>query len=108
MGELIIFCEIILSITCSAIGIGGFLFTIRHRKHYSCWARSSIFFGALVALVNLYNYEFVRDALTLLAEEGAEIILIKAMIQSSFSLSIILFTFTILRLKRASKRHIGN
>lgn len=86
--------EMLLSIMASTLGLGGFFFTLKHRKFYSVYARSSILMGALSSILHLYNFDYIRETLML-----SEYALVCIMVQTMFSVSILLFTFTILRFK---------
>lgn len=94
MIELLFDFEMFLSIMVSTLGFGGFFFTLKHRKFYSVWARSSILLGSLTSFLHLYNFEYIRE--TLLMSEYAMLCIL---VETMFSLSILLFTFTILRFK---------
>ena len=86
--------EMFLTIFASALALGGFFFTLKHRMFYSVWARSSILMGGLSSSAHLYNFDYIKETL-MLSEYG----LVCIIIQTMFSLSILLFTFTILRFK---------
>ena len=86
--------EMVLSILVATMAIGGFLFTVKYRTFYSVYARSSILMGGISSMLHSYNFEYVRNAL-----EPSEFAIVCILIQAMFSLSILLFTYTILRFK---------
>ncbi len=86
--------EMLLSITGATLGIGGFLFTLKYRNFYSVYARSSILLGGISALLHTYNFDFIRVIL-----EPSQYALTCVLIQMMFSLSVLAYTYTILRFK---------
>lgn len=86
--------EMLLAILGATLGIGGFLFALKHRKFYSVYARSSILLGGISSTLHSYNFEFIRQIL-----EPTDFAIACVLIQGMFSLSILAFTYTILRFK---------
>jgi heme A synthase len=86
--ELFFGIEKFLSIIVTALAFGAFFFTLRHRRFYSCWARSAILLAAVVELYSSWNFDTTNAIL----------------IQIGHSLSISLFVFTIIRFKWSARR----
>jgi hypothetical protein len=99
--ELLFEFEKYLSIIVSAGTIGAFFFTLKYRKYYSCWARSSILLGAVISVYHLFNcFLCGPDAgilATVLAEKKTH--MISAGIHIGYQLSVAMFVYTILRFK---------
>ena len=103
--NLIFEIEKFLSIIVTALAFGAFFFTIRHRKYYSCWARSAILLGALVVFYSSYNCAFCDPATrAFIVREMMEMNLVLATVQVGYSLSLALFIYTILRFKWSARR----
>lgn len=96
--ELLFELEKYVSIIVSTGAIGAFFFTLRHRKYYSCWARSSILLGAVVSVYHLFNCflcspEHIADIANVKEH------MITAGIHIGYQLSVGMFVYTILRFK---------
>jgi hypothetical protein len=79
-----------LGMLVATLAITAFLFTLKHRRFYSCWARSSILVGALVSVVNITGISYF----------GVEDVHIQMTVTHiGMSLSMGLFIYTILRFK---------
>jgi len=94
--EILIEVERFFLIFVTAISIGGFLFTLRHRGYYSVWARSSILMGAISSFFLTFTCNFDVVSHTNLNEYSEPLF---ASIHILTSLSLLLFTYTILRFK---------
>jgi len=86
--------EQIMAYVVGSVGIGGFLFTLRHRGFYSVYARSSILIGGITSFLHAYNFDNIQQLV-----EGTDVALACVIIQIMVSLSLISFTYTILRFK---------
>ena len=86
--ELFYGIEKLLSITVTALAFGAFFFTLRHRRYYSCWARSAILLAAVVELYSSYNFD-TANALV---------------VQVGYSISVALFVYTIIRFKWSARK----
>ena len=87
--ELLFGIEKILSIIVATLAITAFGFTLKHRRFYSCWARSSILVGAIVSVVNI----------TGLSLWTSDVHVQMCITHIGMSLSMLLFIYTILRFK---------
>ena len=93
MDSLVLFeIEKWLSLGVAALAFTGFLFTIRHRRFYSCWARSSILVGGVVQAMNSYYSHLDGVPVDALSSQ-------MAVVHIGYSLAILVFTYTILRFK---------
>ena len=99
--ELLFEIEKYLSIIVSAGAIGAFFFTLKHRKYYSCWARSSILLGSVISVYHLINCFLCSPAAALLVSVIADRKqhMISAGIHIGYQLSVAMFVYTILRFK---------
>jgi hypothetical protein len=95
--EMIFEIERILSLVVATLAITSFMFTIRHRKYYSCWARSAILLGAIVEAYNSYNCFLCNPKFVEVASLEPHIQM--AMAHIGYSTAILLFVYTILRFK---------
>ena len=91
-----------LSIIVTALAFGAFFFTLRHRKYYSCWARSAILLGALITFYSSYNcflcYPQLAEAMMAVDQHGQPH-MIQAVIHIGYSMTISMFIYTILRFR---------
>ena len=87
--ELLFGIEKILGMIVATLAITAFGFTVKHRRYYSCWARSSILVGALVSLVNITGISIWTN----------DIHIQMVITHIGMSLSMLLFIYTILRFK---------
>ena len=71
--EILIEVERFFLIFVTAISIGGFLFTLRHRGYYSVWARSSILMGAISSFFLTFTCNF--DVVWIMVVVGDKIVL---------------------------------
>ena len=99
--ELLFEFEKYLSIIVSAGAIGAFCFTLKHRRYYSVWARSSILLGAVISIYHLFNcFLCSPDAallISVIADRKSH--MISAGIHIGYQLSVAMFVYTILRFK---------
>jgi len=87
-----------LSIMVATAGIGGFAFMLRHKSYYSKWARSAVLMGGITSALHAYDFDAIK-LLIMGAEVGTEAAVLCVIIQSMVSLTLALFTYTILRFK---------
>ena len=87
-----------LSIIVSAGAIGAFFFTLKHRKYYSCWARSSILFGALISIYHLFTC-FLCSPEAALKIADVKDHMVTAGIHIGYQLTVAMFVYTIIRFK---------
>ena len=99
--ELLFEIEKYLSIIVSAGAIGAFFFTLKHRKYYSCWARSSILLGSVISVYHLFYCFLCSPDAALLVSVNADRKqhMISAGIHIGYQLSVAMFVYTILRFK---------
>ena len=99
--ELLFEIEKYLSIIGSAGAIGAFFFTLKLRKYYSCWARSSILLGSVISVYHLFNCFLCSPDAALLVSVIADRKqhMISAGIHIGYQLSVAMFVYTILRFK---------
>tara|TARA_B110000881_G_C18472091_1_gene461900 strand:+ start:266 stop:634 length:369 start_codon:yes stop_codon:yes gene_type:complete len=92
-----------LSIIVTALAFGAFFFTLRHRKYYSCWARSAILLGALIEFYSSYNcflcYHDLQTMAMMAVDQHGQPHMIQAVIHIGYSLTISTFIYTILRFR---------
>jgi|TARA_Y100000758_G_scaffold5925_1_gene4942 hypothetical protein len=88
--ELLFGIEKILGMVVATLAITAFTFTLKYRRFYSCWARSSILVGAIVSVVNITGIAYLG-----VEDMGHQI----AITHIGMSLSMGLFIYTILRFK---------
>jgi heme A synthase len=87
--ELLFGVEKILGILVATLAITAFCFTIKYRRFYSCWARSSILVGGIVSIVNI----------TGISIWSTDVHIQMVVTHIGMSLSMLLFIYTILRFK---------
>ena len=97
MVDLLFEVEKFLSIIVTAVALGAFFFTLRHRKYYSCWARSAILLGAVIEFYSSYNCFLCYPELTELLHTKPHQAIVIA--QIGYSSAVALFIYTILRFK---------
>jgi heme A synthase len=87
--ELLFGVDKFLSIVVATLAITAFIFTLKHRRFYSCWARSSILTGAIVSIVNITGISVI----------STDVHIQMVVTHIGMSLSMLLFIYTILRFK---------
>ena len=100
--ELIFEIERLLSLVVGTMALTAFIFTVRHRKYYSCFARSSILLGGLVEAYNSYNCFLCNPDFQVVAHLEPHIQM--ALTHIGYSTAIALFVYTILRFKWSARR----
>ena len=87
--ELLFGVDKFLSIVVATLAITAFGFTVKHRRYYSCWARSSILVGAIVSIVNITGISIWTN----------DVHVQMVVTHIGMSLPMLLFIYTILRFK---------